>query len=503
MLELVPPRRRSSKQKALLQVGSAAANDYPMYRLLQEPSSLDEVLVWDIRQTSHYTLWREKNQTLICLGDMDLIRYRGKHVFFTICYHKGRRQKLDCAIYGKTDAAIAETASFLWALQSLGKNEACFTIGGSEADDFDFTALQVHQLAYVLDANPTRRFEFKTGTWDAEQTVVLATRSYPFNLKLTSKKYKRGFQFKDDGDAFVAALTTRQSSFGSLGIDFDKDEALFSRKSLKLLFQFGIFEALSTCVLDRECVLLPFSAKADILDYKIDAQHVQPADFGLLNITAKDLTLKLYLDHTNDWDGLLISFWNRMAELGHFEKINFSFAYFWEDTHEDPFEFSEVAPVVQALMRAIKNNLKLTHLNLSDTHFRFNWNPHIQEIFLCMEEHGELRTFTIKRYPDEDPTYSWLKRLLSCNRNITVLDRSGQRCSNGSIIDRLYKLNHFHNGLITLVKESAPLRPLLVGTALVESASEDAQLTALLFSSQMDVLCEFVQDLNLENSVAT
>lgn len=98
---------------------------------------------------------------------------------------------------------------------------------------------------------------------------------------------------------------------------------------------------------------------------------------------------------------------------------------------------------------------------------------------------------------------SWLERLLSRNRNIEVVDAFGQRYTDGPNIDKGYALNYFYNGSARTVRESTSLRPLLVATVLAESASENFQYTALLLSHHTDVLCEFFQDTNLEDTVSS
>lgn len=100
---------------------------------------------------------------------------------------------------------------------------------------------------------------------------------------------------------------------------------------------------------------------------------------------------------------------------------------------------------------------------------------------------------------------SLLEKLLSRNRIIVVYNQYGNKCSNGSSIDRLYSLNRLYSGSATLVKESTLLRPLLSGGALVlvEVASADFQCASRLVSSHTDMLCELIQAVNVENLAPT
>ena len=103
---------------------------------------------------------------------------------------------------------------------------------------------------------------------------------------------KGSFAFDDDGTAFVDALERRTSSFGSLYMDFSTEEVPFSCANLERLFKLEVFDKLTISNLQKECVLLPFSAKVNALDCEIDTRNTQPSDFDSLDIAAKDITVK-------------------------------------------------------------------------------------------------------------------------------------------------------------------------------------------------------------------
>lgn len=483
LLELIPKERLSAKQKAFRP--DKRKDTLPMYRLLREPTHLDE---FDWKKHRNIAIWRE-NRTLICIGHSARRQSGERRVSFTIC-HDGK-YTLECTIYGKKDSAVAETATFFCSLQHSGESTARLEIYSYEKRNknvFKLAALQAEQLAQILDANPTRHWEFQTGVLSEEQSVVLATRPYPLHLKLTqSLGTKNGCGLKLGGTAFVNALETRQSPFGSLYIDFDMDGMPFCRTNLFRLFQLEIFETLSCSFLDEELVLRPFYAKVKALNYEINAFYIEPRDFDSLDIVTNDLQFRLYVENNDSWEGIMISFLNRVAELGHFERFGFSV-----DCGRRYTSSHELEPVAEALVLAIKTNPKLTHLNLSDSHWRMDWGPHFQIIFKAVEEHKSLRTVILSDRNWTDDNYSWLGKLLSCNRHITVLDRSGEKISNGPAIDNLYLLNHIYLKSAKLLQESTALRPLLVEAALVKSASGTFQPTALLLSKHADVLCESI-----------
>lgn len=70
-------------------------------------------------------------------------------------------------------------------------------------------------------------------------------------------------------------------------------------------------------------------------------------------------------------------------------------------------------------------------------------------------------------------------------------------------LDKLYSLYYFYHGSSKLVTESSPARPLLVATALMGSASENFQFGSILLSNHVDVLCEFLLNLNEEETAVS
>lgn len=505
LLELIPKGQLSARQKALLP--AKYRGRLPMHRWLREPTHLDDI---DWESYGNVAIWFD-NGTIMCLYRAGTFHEEHSACFMISHVDDLDKYFLECVIHGETEASIVETVAFLWTLKQYQESKTHLTISEFSVDGvgytFDFATLQPEQLARMLDANPTRRFFFQTGVWNAERSLVLATRPNAVDLHLTEAGWDDGisFAFEDEGTVFVDALENRKSAFGSLSIDYHGDSIPFSRANFQRLLQLEIFEKLQTGILSKKFALLPFSTKAKALVYTISPDTIQPKDFNSLDIVTKDLHLKVYLGRAgNNWDALSIAFLNRMAVLGHFERFCFLIS------GRRRFEASKVARVAEALIRAISANPKLTYLNLGDFTYDdpkdcVNWSPHLQNLFKAMEVHKGLRTVVVGRYPREDSFYVWLEQLLSCNRDITVLDRSGNRISNGVSIDNLYALNHFYKGSAELVKESMNVRSWLAGTALVERKLQNFQYTALLFSHHTDMVCDLIQDdaMNDEDSVAS
>ena len=494
-LELIPNERLSYEQHDLRPVNCGGL--IPIYQLLRTPTHLSDILVKGTHDRyEKIGIWRN-NQTLICTEDFGALGTR--HCKFTV-------DDVRCAIYGDSSATIVDTFSFFCSLKSLGGEKASLIIGSPNCTwhNFDYYPLR---LTPILDANPIRSIELNTGIWTAEQSVVLATRPYPLNLKLC----RPTFAFKDKGTAFVNALERRQFPFGSLSMTLYKDDdtpVSFSHTNLKRLFQLDVFENLKITISDKESVLLPLSARVNALECEIDAKHVQARHFDSLDIVTKDLNVTINLDDVDNWSAVLISFLNRVATLGHFERLSFSVGG-WDDDRE-PIEHDEVQPVAEALIRVIHANPKLKHMDLSDKcNWNLDWIPHMQNIFKALEEHDSLRTLVVKEIFSHDYTmteedrqryYSWLEDFLSRSHYISVVDRGGRRCSNGSSIDKIYR-NRYHHLSAKLVKESETLRALLVGKALLESASNNFLHTVHLLSNHRAILCDLIENVQPDESV--
>ena len=135
---------------------------------------------WE-KYCANCSIWRE-NGTLICILGTGYPPHDERHVIsFTIdhvCNYP-----LTFKIYGKNKAAFADTATFFWSLKQSGERDTHLIVKSDDmyADerDFDATVFTAEQLARILNSNPTRVFEFVTGTWTAEQSVIFATRPYP------------------------------------------------------------------------------------------------------------------------------------------------------------------------------------------------------------------------------------------------------------------------------------------------------------------------------------
>lgn len=270
---------------------------------------------------------------------------------------------------------------------------------------FDYAALTAEQLARILDANTARHFDFRAGSWNIEQSLILATRSYPLTLSLTYSERKGDLFFEDGGTVFVDALEKRQSSFGSLhiaaemevdafdGRSADTDKMPVSRPNRERILKLAEkFEKLGFSPLDEVAVLLPFAAKVNDLDYQVDVQDMRPEMFESLDIVTKDLNLKIYHDENDIWEDVVIASLNRISELGHFERLSISVEYYVKTESGEVHDYETVQPLAEALIGVIKGNPNLTYLDISDTYWLLDWGPHLKNVLKAMEDHKGLRT---------------------------------------------------------------------------------------------------------------
>jgi hypothetical protein len=107
LLEVIPRERLSPEQLSF----GIVRDRFPLYQCLREPKNLND---FDWETNPNCVIWRDSN-TLICVGDKALGRfYPEKQLYFRISHDSTLQQIQQCKIYwyGKSDNAIAETATF-------------------------------------------------------------------------------------------------------------------------------------------------------------------------------------------------------------------------------------------------------------------------------------------------------------------------------------------------------------------------------------------------------
>ncbi|GAX17709.1 hypothetical protein FisN_10Lu427 [Fistulifera solaris] len=494
--ELIPGEQLTRRQQRLRH--ELFGKPLELYRFRQDPSHLNEI---EVEANSGIMILRT-NRTIIFVGRTRPLSTERRAIFFTLWLEKF---PLNCAIYGKTDVAIAETATWFWSLKhaetkraALHVNNTFPNVYGMPSRNFDFTVLRPDQLSRILESNPQRKLWLEVGTFSPEQAVIMATRPCTLNLE-----FVYGFltePITDDGTAFLNALEQRQTIFGSLCLHGSQARAIpLSRVKMERLARLELFDNLTILFPNEESALVPFSATAGEIHLQVRAEYVRPRDFDSLDIVTKNLDLTLYMPDVDNMDSRLISFLHRVTQLGYFESLGITLQ------HRMMTMGTETA--VQALIAAINNNPGLKYLKLGEMDFLFYEDSHLERVFHALSEHAGLRSINLDSYPEVDalpgseeyniqsqPYYSALERLLSRNRNLTVLGFGDKLITNGTTIDKIYALNKFFHGSAGLIRESEEMRSLLVGLALTEGASSKYQYTGLLLSNHTDMLIEFVAE---------
>jgi hypothetical protein len=507
LLELIPVEELSAKQKALR--SNASLEDVPFYRLTKSPTHFDKI---DWKEYPKMGLWCDEGVALVTYYPPPQYSIREhlvkwalipslmkRNVCLTLSDFE-QRCSLFVFIYGETDVEVAETTVSFLSLPHSNTEHDMLQIGTewnnisvfnniSEFNNFDVSALRPDHLAQILDAHCKKNLEVATGTWTAEQSVILATQPYPLKLRLSKaqEESRHGFRFSDGGKAFVDGLLERKSTFGSLILDQDP----FSGDSKRQLFTkvTTIDKIIIFCPLEEEYAILPLSVKVNALEHKIDVKHLQKTDPGSLKVIAKDVKLKVFSEDASDgWGDIHASLLNRLADLGHLETLTYSIDFQDRDImhHQDPVEIECVA---RAVARLVLGNPDLSYLNLSDCDWSINWGFHLQLIFQAMEDHRALREFFILYYPEEDANYSWIEKLVRKNYRIMAQDLQFSIFNQPHII-KIYDRNLFYQETEDLVTESYSKRSLLITLALTEGASQNFQLTFFVLHYHLDLLCE-------------
>jgi hypothetical protein len=140
------------------------------------------------------------------------------------------------------------------------------------------------------------------------------------------------------------------------------------------------------------------------LEYDIGGRNNQPENYDSLDILAKDLNLTWYLDETRDYNKLLIPFLNRVAQLGHLERLSLSTLCNQWIIDNEFLDFIELPALTKALVGAITSNKSMAPLDFS-SYFLWTFSPQLdfKEIFQSIQKHEGLRTLLTDRYPREDP----------------------------------------------------------------------------------------------------
>lgn len=452
--------------------------EFYTFTLLRKPRNLEEIL----KHKHRMAIWRDNDTlTYVISFDSEDLPDTKKHV---LSLYFGD-QRLEMLIVGDTHDAVAETAAFFMELEEATDDLSFLRISNWREGFFDFRAAGPLCFTQMFEPAPLLEVELRDLTLNSVQSAVLASRPHPTRLKLLD------CSIEDAGTALVDALQQRETSLGSFS---DLWYTSLSDDNLKRLLKIKMIEHLELPFLERELTFLPFSAQMDSLTYNICSETLsQSLGFDAdIVIEANKLSIDISFDSGSFPTELTLSILRRLAILGPSE-LTFSFR------GKVAFNNSIPNAVPQELIRAIHANRNLKVLNLCAP--GKDWDPHVETLFKCLKDHKGLWTFKINVSDSAfGPDFSHLRELLSHNRYIKVVDESGKVYSDGLLIDKLYSFNSFYRGSVDLAVQPPLQRPLLVATALTESALNDFHRSALLLSDHIDAFYELISFAQLDES---
>ncbi|GAX21196.1 hypothetical protein FisN_26Lh146 [Fistulifera solaris] len=488
LLGMIPYSLRKPEQVAQWEKAGAS----PTYKLLRQPKNLEE-LTDDCKHG--LAIWRE-NKTLTYVtppGSDDFPdRSRSSLSRFSLSMLFGS-EGTALFICGYSDNAISETAAFfmnlaeqrsdVFYLKGIVEPWSCF---------FDFCGAGPKCFT-LLQRGCVPSLIVKDLALSVEQSRALASQPNCMRMRISCCK------FEDEGKAFVDELEKRQSPIG-LKLD---GELFFDEVNLRRLFKLNVFNHLVLPYLRDDLALQSFSAHAESLVTRISLRSMSVEDFSTLSIKTKYLTLniKQFFEEAFPTE-LMISFWRRLSELGHFVELRVAIILFSEDVEKTPIPIA--APLMKEMIRAIMANRNLQILDLSTYNRDLEWRPHMEALFNSLKDHKELRILRLQvddESQDFGPGMCHLRNLLWQKRDITVKNCEGDIFTDNKLICALYSLNRLYRGSARLVGPPTPDRFSLVTTALLKSTAQSFQRSSLLLADHLEVLHELVQSVQLDHDV--
>ncbi len=448
------------------------------FTLLRTPKNLQELNQYNHR----IAVWRD-NETLTYVVPHGVDAWPARVERSLVFHFDNKGPQLYIA--GKTDEAIAESAAFFLKLVQP-TDKCCSLTAYSSGNIFDLSVAGSQCFVQFFEAcSSSSAIDFQDIALSAEQSAVIAARPRAASTALFD------CTFEDQGTAFLSALETRQSSFGSL--KFPCTNAL-NENNLQRLFQIDTIQRLelSLTEVSDEITRQFLAAKSISLDFCLCAASLETVLTGDIDIVAEKLLIT-FVDFAQQDSRLfaaepVIAFLRRLADLRHLKELHISFKT-WE-TVDLP------EGIVKELIRVVLANDSLEILDYCTDEGGLDWDCHISTLLTGLRDHRGLRIVKLD-VNDENlafgPGLTILRQFLCYNRNVVVMNIEDQIFTNGLAINAIYSLNRFYRGSASLLLEPSSERLSLVATALLKNLRNDLQRSALLLSDHLDLLCAFVQ----------
>lgn len=451
----------------------------PRFEELQQLQQLNDL----------WSIWQENNETLLLLGEMQQLGY-GLIVYhdslnsfvqgLTLANDNRRLQfssgTLHYTIIGKSDYAIANTAAFLWELETDNRSIDITCWNGH----FDFSVFTTEQLGFLVGNSPAMEITLRTLNISPVQSEFFAQLPFPISLTLEEGPFLDAFS--DGGRAFVESLLRRQSPFVKLIVchAVERHNETFQR-----LLEAKSLDYLEVLCATPQQTLQLLSSSIRGIGCTLDVNDLVGLDWSSVEIVPKELFVEIMYWNDETQIDFICSCLRRIAELGDFEKLDFLLM-----REEDVTLSTRVA---EEFFHVLVANRNLVDLHLREVLSEVDMT--VADLFAVVERHPSLRYLKVNDYPKEkDPDYALLKQLLERNRLIEVKDSDGNVYTDGDEMDRLCTFNRFFRNCHDLAQEPLSLLPLLIPEALTCSAISGVfQRSAILLANRPSVLCELVQ----------
>lgn len=437
------------------------------FRIVRAPTSVREFTTV-IRTNSRVVIWMDDERVFISNKFIGL-RDWAKSLFYL------QINRLRFRLAGQSDHEVAQVAAFLCTLKYLQRDRYISMKDPTVANLFDFNVFTAKQIASLL-RRPLQLFHVNV---PKELSIKLASQPYPINMMLSD------CSFADDGEAFLAALEKRKTSFGTLILN---GCSLMGFRFLRRLNQVTTLELLQ--IISYKATvgpedLLPFASKAKKVEFEVGIPGHSCFDKSF-TIVPKRFILKI-MNHPTRFVSNFLRAAANLTEMGLVMQHAPS-EQIWHDL---------VAAVGD------NQNLKELELGILDRCWMLKW----EDFMLVIGRHQGLCKLKLhSKY--EPPSVEDLKlvdslvSMLQSNRNNIDVDFVGhQKDVWTTRLKESLRRNRYYQGSKSLSKEGKRYSAALLRTAIMECTHNDAQRTSSLLSDNVSALCMLLEWINTHSEV--
>ncbi|GAX27710.1 hypothetical protein FisN_13Hu193 [Fistulifera solaris] len=469
----MPPEALDDDQSTLMTQLAATkwSSKIQFYRKLRSPRSVEDLLKFT---KANHLVWMKSDSFIV-------LKKLPKSVPFFSKFRKAGAsidfEQKTVHVYGTSEKAVMKTLIRLLCLEDGRVAEVRLGDHFSPAVDplVPTKFLGPGFLQKYIEANPQRRLVFGRGCYlSKNQSMRLASHPNPLNVGIECL-------FEDGGRAFLDTLSQRTTSFGTLAshspcFDSSYDNYSSTKVFLEVMSHVSnISLELSKCIMDHSRVLLPLSAKAQRVEYRICC--VSGFDsIGALTISPEAVVV-IFDDHAPaPFHTEFLRASGNLREMG-----------LIYDASRPPSEAQR-----SELLSAISSNQNLHRLELGCF---FALEDFWHELLETIWSHGSLRRVVFWLREDSIPLYQMETLLVYLDKydhiDLIIKCRNASRDVENMMNDFIEPFR-LENRARVLTREPDPTRPAVVGAALVDWAGGEFDKTYHLLSANTDLLCSLI-----------